>query len=213
MKTTQRMSWIALAAVLWSMPVHAQHRDGNHAAAEAAPGRAVQVEAIGTRKLGWQWANFLVLAGGLGYFAVKKLGPAAAAKRQEILEGIQAGEKARAQAEAVGAELKAKLDHLEVEISELRTHAYEDIKREVQRIDEETLALVHKAQAQTEAEVERMKKAAIDELHAHAAALVIDRAEERLAQRMNATAQTGLVRDFIERIDIERIDGAKGAAL
>lgn len=210
MKNTQRLSVLAVVLVLVSIPVYAQHPPQNHAASETetTPGAAEEAEALEGRRFVWKWANFLVLAGGLGYFAVKKLGPAAAAKRQEILEGIQAGEKARAQAEAVGAELKAKLDHLEVEISELKMHAYEDIKREVKRIDEETLALVQKAQLQTEAEVERMKKAAIDELHAYAATLVIDRAEEQLAQRMNGTAQTGLVREFIERID-----QAKGATL
>src|SRR5580658_576533 len=68
----------------------------------------------------WQVLNFLILAGLLGWLVVKQGGPLLTARSRGIHEGLAAGEKAKAEAEARAAEVQAKLSNLEKEVAALR---------------------------------------------------------------------------------------------
>ena len=57
----------------------------------------------------WEWLNFLILAGVLGWLISKHLGPLLVARTRQIHEGLAAGEKAKAEAEAQAAAVQAKL--------------------------------------------------------------------------------------------------------
>ena len=82
----------------------------------------------------WQILNFLILAGGLGYLAVKQGGPLLAARSKEITDGLAAGEKAKAEADARAAQVQAKLANLEKDIAGLRAEAKDEREREADRI-------------------------------------------------------------------------------
>ena len=61
---------------------------------------------------GWKWANFAILAAGIGYLWVKQVGPFYAARSAEIRKGIEEAQKLRADADARAAAMDAKLANL-----------------------------------------------------------------------------------------------------
>src|SRR5438128_2694929 len=74
----------------------------------------------------WAWANFVILAGALGYLVAKKGGPFFAARSQSIRKGIAEAEQIRASAEASAAEVERRLAGLQAEIEGLRAHAHNE---------------------------------------------------------------------------------------
>src|SRR5882672_12948280 len=70
-----------------STPVFAQ--EGEHKAESEKPGMEL-----------WKWANFAILAGFLGWLISKNMGPMLVARSQQITEGLAAGERAKADADA-----------------------------------------------------------------------------------------------------------------
>jgi F-type H+-transporting ATPase subunit b len=152
-------------------------------------------------KIWWKWANFAVLAGGLGYLAVKNLKPAFAAKQDEIRRALEAGSIAKAEAEKAAAAIDAKLNNISNEIADIRDRGFEDLKREVKRIDDETLQIVAKMNSQTEAEVERLKKQAVAELRSYSALLAIELAEDRIKHSCQAPQQDALVSQFVQNLE------------
>ena len=89
----------------------------------------------------WEVLNFLILAWLLGWLAVKQGGPLLAARSKEIGEGLAAGEKAKAEADARAAQVQAKLANLETDVAGLRNIAKEEREREADRIRRETEGL------------------------------------------------------------------------
>ena len=71
----------------------------------------------------WQILNFLILAGIIGWLVKKHGSPALVARSKGITEGLAAGEKAKAEADARAREVQAKLANLDQEIAGLRTDA------------------------------------------------------------------------------------------
>src|ERR1051325_9824849 len=68
----------------------------------------------------WKWANFLVLAAGLGYLIGKNAGPFFDARSRQIRKDmVEAGE-VRKEAEARAAEMDRRLANLQNDITSLR---------------------------------------------------------------------------------------------
>jgi F-type H+-transporting ATPase subunit b len=146
----------------------------------------------------WQVLNFLILAGLLGWLAVKQGGPFLSARSKEITEGLAAGEKAKAEADARAAEVQAKLGNLEKEIGVLRTDAREEREREEERIRRETQADIARIQRQAELEVESAGKMARLEVQRAAALLAIDLAETKIRALMSPDEQSALLQGFLK---------------
>jgi len=146
----------------------------------------------------WQVLNFLILAGLLGWLVVKQGGPLFAARAKEITEGLAAGEKAKAQADARAAEVQAKLGNLEKEIGVLRTDAREEREREADRIRRETQAEIARIHRQAELEVESAGKMARLEVQRAAASLAIDLAEAKIRALMSPDVQSALLQGFLK---------------
>lgn len=149
--------------------------------------------------------NFVILAVGIGWLISKYGTPFLRQRRNEIGEGLAAGERAQAEAERRAAEVQAKLSNLEKEIAALRSAAKEERDREADRIRRESQAEMARIHAQAEMEIESAGKQARLEVQRAAAKLAIELAETRVRQRMSSDLQSSLVRGFVA--DLPRSGG------
>jgi F-type H+-transporting ATPase subunit b len=147
--------------------------------------------------LGWKWANFAILAVGLGYL-ISKHAPAYFAQRStEIRQGIAEATQTKQDAEARAAAMDRRLAALDSEIAKLRSEAKEEISAEGGRISRETIHRLQKIQAQGEQEITMMSRAGRDELKKYAAELALDLAQQRIRSRMTKDSEDGLVDAFL----------------
>jgi F-type H+-transporting ATPase subunit b len=146
----------------------------------------------------WKWVNFVILAVLLAYIAVKAGGPALRARSKEIGEGLAAGEKAKADADARAAEVQAKLANLEKEIAAMHASAREELNREADRIRTDAGKEIARIQMQLEQETESAAKLAKLEVRRYAAKLAIDLAEQKVRARMSPDVQSALLESFLK---------------
>jgi len=148
--------------------------------------------------LGWKWANFLILAAGLGYL-IRKHAPAYFQQRsQEIQQGISEATKTKQEAEARAGAIERRLAGLESEIAKLRAEAREEIAAEGGRISRETIHRLQRIQAQSAQEIELMSRAATAELRKYSAELALDLAQQRIRGRMTKETQDSLADKFLQ---------------
>jgi F-type H+-transporting ATPase subunit b len=157
----------------------------------------------------WQIVNFAILAGLLGWMSVKFGGPMLAARSKEIGDGLAAGEKAKAEADARAAQVQAKLANLEKDVAELRTGAKEERDREADRIRRETQTEIARIRAQAEMEIESAGKQARLEVQRTAARMAIELAETKVRARMSPEIQAALLQGFLKDLPV---NGAANAA-
>ncbi len=153
--------------------------------------------------------NFVVLAVGLGFLAVKLL-PQAFRDRNSAIQRHLVD--ARTATEEAGARLSAvesRLSKLDDEIAAMRRQIEADTVREEQRmkaaIEDETAKIL----AAADAEIQSATATARRELQRHAAELAIEHA----AQRLVITAETDrlLVQGFAQQLKASGSGGDKGA--
>jgi F-type H+-transporting ATPase subunit b len=145
----------------------------------------------------WKWANFVVLAGGLGYLIGKKGGPFFAARSAKIRQDIVDAGEARNQADARAAEVDRRLANLDAEIAALRAASGKEEEAEAGRFGRHTAAEIAKTQAQAEQEIAAAGKAARLELKRYCAELSVGLAEQKIRARMTPETQDALVRGFV----------------
>lgn len=185
--------------ILLAAPIFAQEPAGGGAAAEK-PGLLL-----------WQILNFLILAGLIGWMAVKQGGPMLASRKKGIQEGLAAGERAKADADARSAEVQKKLGNLEKQIAELRAGAREEQEREADRIRREAKAEMARIHAQAEQEIHSAGKLARIEVQRAAARLAIEIAEQKVRERMTPELQAALLRGFVSDIANGAVEAASNA--
>ncbi|HUP03246.1 MAG TPA: ATP synthase F0 subunit B [Bryobacteraceae bacterium] len=149
----------------------------------------------------WEWVNFLILAGGLGYVAGKQGGPFLAARSRKIAQDLAEAASLREQAEARAAEVEKRMAGIESRIGELRAEARQEAQAEAERVARESAAEAVKIQAQAEQDIEAAVKAARADLKRHAAELAVDLAEGLIRARMTPESQDALVQDFVRNLD------------
>ena len=149
----------------------------------------------------WAWANFAMLAAGLGYLAVKKGGPWFAARSLAIRKGIAEAEEIRAEAEARAADVNRRLAGLEAEIEALRGHARQEQTAEAERIRQQTAADLTRTQEHAAREIDAAGKTARIELKRYAAQLAVDLAEQKIRRQMSPGIQSALVENFVRDLD------------
>jgi F-type H+-transporting ATPase subunit b len=145
----------------------------------------------------WKWANFLVLAGGLGYLIGKNAPSFFAARSEQIGKDMAEARKEREAAEARAADVDRRLANLGAEIASLRAHAQEEAEAESQRLAHHRAAEIAKIQAHAEQEIVSAGKFARLELKRYAAELAIGLAEQKIRARMTPETQDALVRGFV----------------
>ena len=117
----------------------------------------------------WEWANFLLLAGGLGYLIRKHAGPYYAARAAGISKDLVESERTAEAAAARAAEVDRRLASLDTEIAALRAESQKESAAEVERFAQQTAAEIAKIGALGEQEIRTAQKAARLDLQCYAA--------------------------------------------
>jgi F-type H+-transporting ATPase subunit b len=150
----------------------------------------------------WKWANFAILAVGLGYLMAKHLPGVFSSRSTEIQKGISESQQMKIDAERRSAEMDARLNALGADIEKFRTQSAAEMQQEGDRIGRETAAQIQKIEAQAAIEIESAGKTARRQLKEYAAELALGLAEERLRARLDDATESALVDDFVH--DLER---------
>jgi F-type H+-transporting ATPase subunit b len=149
----------------------------------------------------WEWANFLVLAAGLGYLAGKNGRPFFTARSAKIVQDMAEAGQLRKQAEARAAEMERRLAGIQSDIAALREESRKQALAEAERIAQQTVVETAKIHAQAEQDIALAAKAARAELKRHSAELAVALAERLIRARMTTATQDELVREFVRGLD------------
>jgi F-type H+-transporting ATPase subunit b len=145
----------------------------------------------------WKWANFAILAVGLGYLIGKNVPPLFRKQSDEIQSALAEAAKIKQEAEAYAANVEARLASLQSEIQQLRESAHIEMAAESERIRRDTEHHMQRIQQQSAQEIALMTRGAKAELRKYAAELAIGLAEQRIRSRMNPATQEKLVSGFL----------------
>ena len=149
----------------------------------------------------WKWANFLLLAGGLGYLIGKNAGPFFAARSQKIRQEMSEAEELSRSAEVRAAEVDRKLASLAAEIAAFRQESQVEAQNETKRMRLQTASEIARIKEHAEQEIVAAGKGARLELKRYAASLAIGLAEQKARGRMTSATQDALVRGFVRELD------------
>ena len=185
---------IGALVLLLFMKVPASAQKPESAAQRVAESRGVTEK--GPNVL-WGWANFVLLAGGLGYLIKKHAGPYFAQRSLEIGKGIADAEAARAASDAKIAEVDRRLANLQTEIETLRRTAQQEAEADAQRARRQAAAEMAKIQSHVAEEIASSAKSATLELRRYSADLALALAERKIAARMSPETQDRLVGTFV----------------
>lgn len=183
------------AAGAHGAPAAAGHGEAGHGEGEHKSGGPAEVS------VWWKWANFAILAGGLGYMIAKNAPAYFAARNEEIRKGLEEGAELQREANARTAAMEARLKNLEAEIAELRAKAKAEIANEGERVQAETAAAMAKIQAHAESEIASAAKNERAVLKTYAADLALKMAEEKLRGQLNTQADAGLIQGFLKGLN------------
>ncbi|HYP12960.1 MAG TPA: ATP synthase F0 subunit B, partial [Bryobacteraceae bacterium] len=148
----------------------------------------------------WKWANFAVLALGLGYLIGKNAPGFFRGRSESIQKEISEASAGRQEAEARAAALEKQIANLSAEVEGLKAKSREEITREGERIQAESRAQIEKVQRQAEADIASAAKNAAQELKAHSAELAVQLAARQIENRMTEQVQENLTDGFIEDV-------------
>jgi F-type H+-transporting ATPase subunit b len=146
----------------------------------------------------FKWINFALLAAGLIWLFGKVLPPTFRKNADNISSAISKATAARAGAERQLREAEEKLARLEQEVVQLRAAAQKEGEAEAERIRNAAQNDVQKVGMAVRAEMEAAERAARLELKAIAANLAVDGAESLLAKQLTPQAQEALVSAFVK---------------
>ncbi len=151
-------------------------------------------------EMAWKWANFAILAAGLGYLAAKHGGPFFKSRTEEIRKGIAEAAKLKQEADTKAAEMERRMGALETEIDSLKATAQTEMTAAGERLRAETAAQIAKIQAQAEQDIEIAGKVAIRDLKSYAAELAINLAEQKIRAGMSDGVQDKLIQNFVHNV-------------
>jgi F-type H+-transporting ATPase subunit b len=160
-------------------------------------GAPQKAESEGDTMTWWKWANFAILAAGLGYLIAKSVPPLFRKQSDEIRNALAESAKIKQEAADYAASIEARLANLQIEIQRLREDAHAETTAEGERIRRETEHHVQRIREQSTQEIALMTRAAKDGLRKYAAELAIGLAEERIRFRMDAETQDRLVNGYL----------------
>jgi F-type H+-transporting ATPase subunit b len=185
------LGWGLVAAVSLLLsaatPVRAQEREAESKA-----------EAEHSRLEPWKWANFLILAGLIGYMIGKNAPGFFASRSQQIRKDMLEAEQARAESEAKMADVEKRFASLEADIAALRAESQREQTAGEASVRSATSAEIAKIQHNAKQEIEAAGKAARQELKRYTAGLAIELAQQKIQARMTPETQADLVKGFVQ---------------
>ncbi len=147
--------------------------------------------------LGLLWANFAILAIGLGYLIWKNVPPLLRARSEEIQKAMRESAQLKAESDARLAEIERRLTGIGSEIEKLRVELIGEMNVEGNRLREETERQIKRVHDQAQQEIRFMTKTGRLALKAFSAQLAIDLASQRIKARMNHDTQRQMVNAFV----------------
>jgi F-type H+-transporting ATPase subunit b len=187
---------VALGLALMGGAALAQEREGGQ-----GKGGAEKKESFSEKyEFELKWANFLLLAGLLGYFIGKNAGPFFAARSAGIRKDMEDSLSQRQQAEAKMADVDRRLANLENDIAALRGQSESEAQAESVRMAARTEAEIAKIQAHAEQEIASAGKAARMALKRYSAELAMGLAEQKVRARMTPDTEDALVQGFVHNL-------------
>jgi F-type H+-transporting ATPase subunit b len=171
-----------------------------HEGAEKKTGAEKEESFAEKHELELKWANFLLLAGLLGYTLGKNAGPFFAARSAGIRKDMDESLRQRQEAEAKAADVDRRLANLEKDIAALRGQSEAEAKTETERMAQQTEAEIAKIQAHAEQEIGSAGKAARMALKRYAAELAVGLAEQKVRARMTPDTEDALVQGFVRNL-------------
>ena len=187
---------IAVGLALYGAAALAQESTGGQANA----GPAKEESFAEKHELGLKWANFLLLAGLMGYFIGKNAGPFFAARSAGIRKDMEDSLRQKQDAEARAAEVDRRLANLEKDIALLRGQGEREAQAETERMAQQTQAKIAKIQAHAEQEIASAGKAARMALRSYSAELAMGLAEQKVRARMTPDTEDALVQGFVRNL-------------
>jgi F-type H+-transporting ATPase subunit b len=145
----------------------------------------------------WRWANFAILAAGLGYLLVKTLPPFFTSRTSSIQKEITDAQKLKRDSEERAEAIMKRVSRLAADIEAFRVQSRAEMEREGERIREQAATHIRKLNEQAQGEIESAGKAARRELRVYAAELALDLAGQRIRARLDAATEAGLVDRFV----------------
>ena len=147
-----------------------------------------------------KWANFLLLAGLIGYFVGKNAGPFFAARSAGIRKDMEDSLKQQQDAEARAKAVELRLANLETEIAALRAETQTEAEAEAVRAAARTAAEVAKIEIHAQQEIASAGKAARMDLQRYTASLAVGLAEQKVRARMTPATEDSLVQGFVRNL-------------
>jgi len=186
---------LVILVVFAKMPLRAQQRESEAERVKESSGITEHGPDIV-----WGWANFALLAAGLGYVIKKNAGPYFARRSLEIRKGLADADAARAVSDAKVAAVDRRLANLETEIEALRLSARQEAEADADRVRREAASEIAKIQSQLAEEVAAAGKSATLELRRYSAELALALAEQKIAARLSPETQDSLVGRFVTAV-------------
>jgi F-type H+-transporting ATPase subunit b len=148
----------------------------------------------------WRCINFAIMAGVIGYFAIKPIRNGLQGRRAEIEKALHNAVAAREAAEAKSREFQEKLAKAAAEIETI----YAAIRREGELERDKILASAREMAVKIEQEADAKAASAVArarvELRAEAARLAVELAEELLGKNVTAADQKRLVDEYMQKV-------------
>lgn len=147
-----------------------------------------------------KWANFAMLALGLGFIMAKTLPKAFADRTAGIQKDIQEAQALKADAERRAADVEKRVAALSTDIEQFRANSAKEMAQEGERIRQETTAQIARVEHQASMEIETAAKVARRELRQYAADLALEMAEDRVRAKLDGSANAALVDGFVAEL-------------
>jgi F-type H+-transporting ATPase subunit b len=195
------LSLFALTLALLAVPAMFAQEHAEHDAAAGEHGAAAEERKAEDPMLPtWKWANFALLAIGMGYMLMRALPASWAERTATIQKDIREAQAVKADAEKRAAQVEARVASLGADIEKFRTEAASDMAHEGERIRQETTAQIKRIEAQSALEIETAGKIARRELKQFSAELALKMAEDRVRAKLDGGAESNLVDGFVAEL-------------
>jgi F-type H+-transporting ATPase subunit b len=148
----------------------------------------------------WQLVNLVLFLAVLIYFVAKPMSAAFRARQLEIEKRAKEAEHRRAEVDRLAREIEERTARLEREIEEIRRQGVQDGQSAREELVARADAEVERTRKEAQEEIGRRLAEAKAELRQSAAALTAERAAEILKREINADDRRRLIDDGVSRL-------------
>jgi F0F1-type ATP synthase membrane subunit b/b' len=149
----------------------------------------------------WKIANFVLFAGGIGFFIYKFAPGFFNARSADIQKAIQEATGLKMSADLRYSEIDRKMANLSVEVGRLRAESQAEMEREHARMIAQTKEEIAYIQKSVANEIEALRGEGADKLRVHATQQALAQAEARLRERFASNDQSDLFNDFVRLVE------------